>query len=690
MRLREAASTIFALTAILPLLILVYFMWRFGLLESTEAQLGIFLALIIALLGYVLFRRLTSRVAELGRALGQVVMAPPASATAATPGAVPAVQPPKAQGASAAVPGLGQVSEIGEIAQAFGRMLVELRASTERLEDLVFKLGALNDMVEMAARIPRIEDLLSHVLERTMRAVSASIGSIMLLDRERQTLRVAVGRGLQEPGRGPVEVKVGEGIAGRVVEMGEAVVVEDIEKDPRFGKVNDPRYGGGSFICMPLRVSERIVGVVNLAKKEIAGTAGVFSQTDLQFLNALATYTAYAVDNARLFEEAQQAAQRLQEVVEDQKLRLTLAQQQMIQAAKLSALGELVAGVAHELNNPLTVLVGVSDILEQQAPEDLKEYVQMIRESTDASRHIVRGLLTFGRQMPLERRHVTLDDLIEKVLALTAADLRLENVKVDRDMAADLPPVWADGHQLQQVLVNLVTNAKQAMAELPAERRLKVATRALGPDRVRISVEDTGPGIPPEVLPKIFDPFVTTKGSAGTGLGLSISYGIIREHGGQITVDSPPGRGATFTIDLPVGTAAAGVRSEAGGQPLALAGKRILIVEHDQSVQKILLEHLEPTGCTALTVARADEARQQLREGIDLVVADFNLDGVDWLELLRQAEALGAAVGRRFIFLTARPVGEEVDTALRDAGARLLYKPFTGDQFLDAVRGTVS
>src|SRR3989454_8045122 len=632
-------------------------MWRFGLLESTEAQLGIFLALIIALLGYVLFRRLTSRVAELGRALGQVVMAPPASATAATPGAVPAVQPPKAQGASAAVPGLGQVSEIGEIAQAFGRMLVELRASTERLEDLVFKLGALNDMVEMAARIPRIEDLLSHVLERTMRAVSASIGSIMLLDRERQTLRVAVGRGLQEPGRGPVEVKVGEGIAGRVVEMGEAVVVEDIEKDPRFGKVNDPRYGGGSFICMPLGVSEGFVGGANLAKKEIAGTAGVFSQTDLQFLNALATYTAYAVDNARLFEEAQQAAQRLQEVVEDQKLRLTLAQQQMIQAAKLSALGELVAGVAHELNNPLTVLVGASEILEQQAPEGLKDYAQMIREATDAARHIVRGLLTFGRQMPLERRHVMLDDLVEKALALTAADLRIESVKVDRDMAADLPPVWADGHQLQQVLVNLVTNAKQAMAELPeAERRLKLTTRALGADRVRILVEDTGPGIPSEVLPKIFDPFVTTKGSAGTGLGLSISYGIIREHGGQITADSRPGHGATFTIDLPVGTAASGALSETGGQALRLDGMRILIVEHDQAVQKILLEHLEPTGCTALTVARADEARQQLRDGIDLVVADFNLDGVDWLELLRPVAARGTAVGHRFSFIIAGPI----------------------------------
>ena len=687
MKLREAASTIFALTAILPLLVFVYFMWRFGLLESTEAQLGIFFALAVALLGYILFRRLTQRVADLGRALGQAVAVP---AAPVEKNAAPARTPAKGS-ATAAVAGLGQVNEIGEIAQAFGRMLVELRASTERLEDLVFKLGALNDMVEMAARIPRIEDLLSHVLERTMRAVSAGIGSIMLLDRERRTLRVAVGRGLQETGRGPVEVKVGEGIAGKVVEMGEAVVVEDIEKDPRFGQTNDPRYGGGSFICMPLRVAERIVGVVNLSKKEVApGTTGVFSQTDLQFLNALATYTAYAVDNARLFEEAQQAAQRLQEVVEDQKLRLTLAQQQMIQAAKLSALGELVAGVAHELNNPLTVLVGASDILEQQAPEALKEYAQMIRESTDAARHIVRGLLTFGRQMPLERRHVMLDELIEKVLSLTAADLRIESVKVDRDMAADLPPVWADGNQLQQVLLNLVTNAKQAMAEQPeSERRLRVTTRALSPDRVRISLEDTGPGIPAEVLPKIFDPFVTTKGSAGTGLGLSISYGIIREHGGLIMADSRPGHGATFTIDLPVGSAG-GSADDRTGPTVRLEGKRILIVEHDQAVQKILLEHLEPTGCTALTVARADEARQHLRDGIDLVVADFNLDGVDWLELLGQVAARGAAVGHRFIFITAGPVGEEADKALRAAGAALLYKPFTGAQFLDAVRATAS
>src|SRR3989442_2218047 len=287
--------------------------------------------------------------------------------------------------------------------------------------------------------------------------------------------------------------------------------------------------------------------------------------------------------------------------------------------------------------------------------------------------------------MPLERRHVMLDDLIEKVLALPRADLRLESVKVDRDMAADLPPVWADGHQLQQVLVNLVTNAKQAMAELPeVEHRLKLTTRALGPDRVQISVEDTGRGFRPEVLPKIFDPFVTTKGSAGTGLGLSISYGIIREHGGQITAESRPGRGAIFTIDLPVGTAANGALSEAGGEPVRLGGKPILILEHDQAVQTILLEHLEATGCTALTVARADEARPHLRDGIDLVVADFNLDGVDWLDLLRHVAARGTDVGRRFIFITAGPIRHGADAGLRGIRACLLHKPLNRRQVLQA------
>jgi signal transduction histidine kinase len=540
--LRRAADAVFALISLLPLLLFVFFMWHFDRLSETLAQIGVLLALVIALLGFVIFRQMVDRISDRIVDLNRVVegRAPESLAS-----------PEQA----AVVPGFGRIAEIGDIAQAFSGMLRELRASTERLEDLVFKLGTLNDMVEMAARIPKIEDLLAHVLERTMRAVSATIGSIMLLDRERQVLRIAVGRGLGDHERPHVEVKVGEGIAGKVVQMGEAVLVEDIEKDPRFAKVSDPKYGGGSFICMPLRVGDRIVGVVNLAKKESA--PGVpsqsFASTDLQFLNALMTYTAYAVDNARLFEEARAAAERLEEVVEDQKLRLTLAQQQMLQAAKLSALGELVAGVAHELSNPLTVLTGTADLIEAEAPEALQRHLRLMRQAIASAQYVVRGLLTFGRRMPLQKTRVDLAELTDKVLALTFGELHVTEVRVRKDVAAGLPPVWADGNQLQQVLVNLVTNAKQAMAGMKGERRLRVAVQPAGANRVRIEVEDTGPGVAADVIAKVFDPFVTTK-SDGTGLGLSISYGIIREHGGTLTVESPEGRGATFTIELPVET----------------------------------------------------------------------------------------------------------------------------------------
>jgi len=551
--LRRAALTIFGLIAVLPILLFTFFMWRFERLHQTEAQVGVLLAVLIALLGFVLFRQLVDRVANLSRVLE-------------SPGHTAAAKPAQTN----VVSGLGEVTEIGDIAQAFSRMLTELRGSTERLEDLVFKLGALNEVVEMAAKIPKIEDLLSHVLERTMRAVSARIGSIMLLDRERKVLRVAVGRGLQDHPRNQIEVKVGEGIAGKVVELGEPVLVENIETDPRFGQTSDPKYGGGSFICMPLRVGDHIVGVVNLAKKEFTpGSAGgplAFTQTDLQFLNALMTYTAYAIDNARLFDEAQEAARRLREVVEDQQLRLTLAQRQMVEAAKLSALGELVAGVAHELSNPLMALFGVAELLERSAPQPLQSHVRLMWDALESAQHVVRGLLTFARRVPLERTPVDLAELVDKVLALMAGDLRLAGVEVLTALEPDSPPVCADRNQLQQVLVNLIVNAKHALAEVvPGERRLRISLQRAGLDSVRLQVEDNGPGIPADLVTKVFDPFVTTK-TDGTGLGLSISYGIVREHDGRLSVESPPGHGATFTIELPIGAPLepAGVASAGG------------------------------------------------------------------------------------------------------------------------------
>ncbi|MBI4610281.1 MAG: GAF domain-containing protein [Candidatus Rokubacteria bacterium] len=672
--IREAAATIFAVSSLLPLLVFLYLLWRYELVAETDAQLGLLLALLIALLGFVVFQRMVNRISD----LAQAVITPKPADLATTPAE------------AAMVPGLGPVAELGQITDAFNRLLEDLRGSTERLEDLVFKLGTLNEMVELAARIPAMQDLLGLVLERTMRTVRARIGSIMLLDRERQTLRIAAARGLPEEVTRGVEVRVGEGIAGRAVQLGEPILVDDVETDPRFGKANDPKYGGGSFICMPVRVGDRIIGVINLAKKEYGATTPAdlrsFGPSDLQFLNALMTYIAYALDNARLLEEARQAASRLAEVVRDQQLRLTLAQQQMLQTEKLSALGQLVAGVAHELNNPLTVLLGSAHIMRDQAPEPLHPTLDLMVEQAERSRRIVQGLLTFARRLPLERERVDLGDLLAKVLSVTASDLQLAGISVEQQVEPGLPPLWADGGQLQQVLLNLVTNAKQAMTEADGDRRLRIAMRRAGPDRVVILVQDTGPGVPAEILPKVFDPFVTTKGARGTGLGLSISYGIIQEHGGDLRVDSTGSQGTTFAIELPIGTLATEPVKETPGGPATLAGRRILVVEDDPAVRRLVHAYLEAAGCDTVCVTTAEEALEALSEPVDLVLSDVYLPGMDALALYREATTRDSRLRRRFLLMTGGLITDAIQGFLAQGEGKLLQKPFSREQLLDVVR----
>jgi GAF domain-containing protein len=211
----------------------------------------------------------------------------------------------------AAVPGIGQVTEITQIRKAFKHLLRELQGSKDDLRELMIRLVSLNDLVELAAGILRRQDLLDQALQRTMRVVRATMGSIMLLDPGRQTLRIAAARGLPEEAL-DVEVKVGEGIAGTIVKLGVAVLVEDIEKDPRFAKPNDPKYGVGSFISAPIRIGQQIVGVINVARKESdeAGPPGTlpFTAVDLRFLNCLTAYIAYALDNAPVREESRHSA----------------------------------------------------------------------------------------------------------------------------------------------------------------------------------------------------------------------------------------------------------------------------------------------------------------------------------------------------------------------------------------------
>lgn len=232
-----------------------------------------------------------------------------------------------------------------------------------------------------------------------------------------------------------------------------------------------------------------------------------------------------------------------------------LLQSQLLQAAKLSSIGTFITGVAHEVNNPLAGALGRVDLmLRRDLDETLKGDIQLVRDETMRAVRIMQNLNSFSRQHQPEKTYTSINEIVENILELLIFQLRVSNVEVVKDLQPNLPRTMADADQLRQVFFNLIANAEQAMAEAHGQGTLIVKTYR-SEETIYVTIEDDGPGILEEHLPRIFDPFFTTKAEGkGTGLGLSISYGIVQEHGGDIHVDSQVGKGATFTVQLPLAT----------------------------------------------------------------------------------------------------------------------------------------
>jgi signal transduction histidine kinase len=622
-RLRDAASVVFALVAILPILLLVYLLSRADLLQHPEAQLGVFLALVVSVGGFLVFRRMTDQIARLAEGL----QSPGAAQDLAPPGGLQ----------SAVVPSLAEVAEISQLRDAFHHMIADLQGATQRLEDLVFKLGTLNETVELAARIPKIQDLLGLVLQNTMRAVRATIGSIMILDSDRQTLRLAVSRGIPDEVASGVEVRVGEGIAGKVVELGEPVLVDDVASDPRFSKPNAPQYGSGSFICMPIRVADRVIGVINMAKKKEAGGPAPhpFSPTDLQFLNALLTYIGYSVDNARLLEDARQSARQLQAVVDD----LKTTQAQLVRGETLRAMGQLSSGMAHHLNNLLAVIVGRTQLLLRTVEDaGVRRALQIVERTALDGAEVVRRVQRFGRVEPVSGAlAVDLNELAREVVELTRPHWQDEAQRRGRRVEVQLapgtiPPVAGEPAQLREVLVNVLLNATDAMLQGGAVR---VRTWVDG-GRVHCAVIDSGVGMSEDVRRRVLEPFFTTKGPRSTGLGLSVAYGTIERHGGTLTIDSAEGQGTTVTISLPA--APAGVEAPARlAPPPPPALLRILVIDDEPEVREILADLLEAEGHTVRQASGGREGLGLLAAGerVDVVLTDLGMPEMRGSEVAR-------------------------------------------------------
>jgi CheY-like chemotaxis protein/anti-sigma regulatory factor (Ser/Thr protein kinase) len=361
-------------------------------------------------------------------------------------------------------------------------------------------------------------------------------------------------------------------------------------------------------------------------------------------------------------------------------------EQQLRQAEKLSALGQMISGVAHELNNPLAVIKGYLELilrrdeLKMQTRTDLEK---VANESNRAAK-LVNNFLSFAREQPTHREAVDLNDLVKRVAELRRLDLQNTRVELRLHLDAQLPATHADPDQIQQVLVNLLNNSIHALSETPRTGRVQISTQRKE-DTVRITVEDNGPGVPPEVLPYIFEPFFTTKDvGKGTGLGLSIAHSILADHGGRIAYQPSAIGGAGFVLELPVVSPHADAQSLAlpaaspsGNGAPAEHSARILVLDDEQSIAELLGEMLGLLGHSAtLCHAPADALEMIDRREFDLIISDFRMPKMNGQEFYQHAVQKKPELARRVVFLTGDVVNEETQAFLQSTGNPHLSKPF--------------
>jgi len=408
-----------------------------------------------------------------------------------------------------------------------------------------------------------------------------------------------------------------------------------------------------------------------------------------------------------------------------------LLREQVLQAEKMAALGQLISSIAHELNNPLTTMIGYSDLLRMQEDlaESLREGLEAIHEAAVRASRIIKNLLTFARRHRSAKSLVDVNELLERTLALRAYEMSVNNIQMVKELAPHLPTTVADANQLQQVFLNLIINAEQAMLEAHGKGRLVVQTRlvtsrlslaarehgvarhqslvaseeavtsdhltderlATG-DCIEITFADDGPGISATHLSRIFEPFFTTK-RVGTGLGLSISRSIIQDHGGRIDVQSQPGSGATFIVELPVVKQLASTRTPPPERlpPPQAASKSVLIIDDEPAVVNLLQKIVEAEGHRGDPATSGAQALAKLEgRSYDLIFCDIKMPDLDGKELYRQIRQCNEALTRRIVFVTGDVVNEETRRFLEQTGSRYIEKPFMAADVIRVIRSQMA
>ncbi|HXW60967.1 MAG TPA: ATP-binding protein [Candidatus Acidoferrales bacterium] len=537
-------------------------------------------------------------------------------------------------------------------------------------------LLALNAIGELLSQSSALEDGLTAALLKVTELFSADVASVYFLEESSVALRQAAAVGYRSEWPGPTElVPLPASLIEQIRQAHATVLAGALPGLPEAIRALHRQEGVEASQVVVLWAKDRIIGVLLVGCRD----KRVFSTADLNLLFAVGNQIATTIDKSLLLEKTREAYDSLRQ-----------AQEQLLQSEKMAAVGQLISGVAHELNNPLTAILGYSQLLKSEDCVQSRgaDYLEKLYKQAQRTHHIVQNLLSFARQHKPQRALVQLNQIVEETLALREYDMKLNNIVVHREFDPSMPLTQGDFHQLEQVFLNILNNAVDAMRDKGGPGELWIRTEFVG-DRLRVEFTDNGPGVTNSH--RIFDPFYTTKPvGKGTGLGLSICYGIVKEHGGEIQVRNAPPLGATFVVTLPWLPVPRAAPTRPAPSPAPFSGT-VLLVESEESVLQVEREVLAAAGGTMRIARSAEEAIDILqRDGIDVVVADLDMThGSGGRSLCGWIDVHRPELAGRIIFTTSQPIDQRTERFLK-SGSAVLRKPFPLERLSELLRAIMA
>jgi signal transduction histidine kinase len=444
-------------------------------------------------------------------------------------------------------------SLIGVIASHLAS-LADYTRLREEAEGRARNLGVIHEVVQQVVGLTDVREVAELTADLLARYFSYELTAVFIAD-ENGKLTIGgfggVSQNVVKRAMKSIAYPLTGGITGYVFQTGSGRLVNDVLQDERYTPIKG--WQAGSEMCVAIHNASKVLGIIDVE----SSSRNAFTQNDYIALESLAGILATVITSADQYQRLQEMIFQLRETEMELNARMQaqrLAENRLVQAAKLAAVGEMAAGIAHELNNPLTSVTGFAELVMDELPPDspIRPDMDLVIREARRARDVVRRLLDFARQSESARAHASLNKVVEDIITLTRHLIHTNGVEVYLELQEDLPWVSMDENQMKQVLLNLVHNALQAMPQ-GGQLRIKTAEQQkIGRDGVIVSVRDSGMGIAIENQTRVFEPFFTTKADhGGTGLGLSVTYGIVSDHGGEIELISQPDQGSTFTVWLP-------------------------------------------------------------------------------------------------------------------------------------------